>query len=576
MIYPKIILLYVSSQPLVLMTIPAFDFSHYLTYQELTDYLTQMAQAYPNLMQLESLGKTDEGREIWLATLTDKTTGEALEKPGYWIDANTHAAEVTGSAVACYILYQALSQYNQDSRISHLLENYTLYILPRIAVDGAEKYLQTPYNLRSSPRPYPQSEQQEGLYPEDVNGDGLILNMRIKDPCGAWKVSEDDSRLMIRRQPDEFGGSYYTLVQEGLIHNYNGYEFKIAPTLEGLDFNRNYPYYWQPEGEQNGAGDFPFSEPETRAEAEFWRKHRNINGFMTYHTFGALILRPYSTHPDDHFPTADLEIYELMGRKGTALTGYKCIGIYKDFRYDPKTVVYGAMDDYGYDHWGWFGFTVELWDAAKAAGVEKENNIEWGREHPVEDDLKILQWNDEYLQGKGFIDWQGFEHPQLGAVEIGGWDMKRMWKNAPAKALPEICDRHFQFAITHALMSPRLSVARTQVSHQGADIYRLTVQWENLGFLPTYTSKKALERQAVRPTRVKLGLPDGVTLISGEKQQEIEHLEGRSNKWFNASAQGMDYRTHRSWVVKGKRGTEVSIEAIAERAGTVRTQVILE
>ncbi|MBP0015239.1 MAG: carboxypeptidase [Roseofilum sp. SBFL] len=430
------------------MTIPAFDFSHYFPYQELTDYLTQMAQAYPNLMQLKSLGTTDEGREIWLATVTDQTTGAALEKPGYWIDANTHAAEVTGSAVACYILYQVLTQYNQDAQITHLLQNYTLYILPRIAVDGAEKYLQTPYNLRSSTRLYPESEQQDGLYPEDING-------------------------------------------------------------------------------------------------------------------------------DDHLPTEDLRIYQLIGKKGSELTKYKCVSVYHDFRYDPKTVVYGAMDDYGYDHWGWFGFTVELWDAAKEAGVEKQNNIEWGREHPIEDDLKILQWNDEYLEGKGFIPWQGFEHPQLGEVEIGGWDMKRMWKNAPAKALPEICDRHFKFAIAHALMSPRLSVARSEVSHEGADIYRITVQWENLGFLPTHTSKKALERQAVRPTRVKLGLPEGVTLISGEQEQEIDPLEGRSNKWFNASANGTDYRTHRSWVVKGKAGSEVRVEAIAERAGTVRTSVIL-
>jgi len=558
------------------MTIPAFDFSHYFPYQELTEYLTQMAQAYPNLMELHSLGTTAEGREIWLATLTDQTTGEALEKPGYWIDGNTHAGEVTGSAVACYILYRVLTQYNQDSQITHLLQNYTLYILPRIAVDGAEKYLQTPYMLRSSPRPYPEAEQQEGLYPEDINGDGFILNMRIQDECGAWKVSEDDPRLMIRREPDEFGGTYYTLLPEGLIHNYNGYEFKIAPSLEGLDFNRNYPYCWQPQGEQKGAGDFPFSEPETRAEAEFWRKHRNINGFMTYHTYSAVILRPYSTHGDDHFPTEDLRTYQLIGKKGTALTGYDCVSVYHGFRYDPKTVVYGAMDDYGYDHWGWFGFTVELWDAPTAAGIKKEDILEWRREHSVEDDLKILQWNDEYLEGKGFVGWHRFEHPQLGAVELGGWDVKGMWQNAPAKALPEICDRHFQFALTHALLCPRLAVARTEVSHEGADIYRLTVQWENLGFLPTYTSKKALERRAVRPTRVKLELPEEVTLINGEEQQEIEHLEGRSNKWLSFYADGEDYRTHCSWVVKGKAGSEVTVEAIAERSGTVRTTITLE
>ncbi len=77
-------------------------------------------------------------------------------------------------------------------------------------------------------------------------------------------------------------------------------------------FNRNYPVYWVPEGEQQGAGDFPFSEPETRAEAEFWANNTNINGFVTYHTYSAVMLRPYSTHPDEYFPVEDLEMYKYI------------------------------------------------------------------------------------------------------------------------------------------------------------------------------------------------------------------------------------------------------------------------
>jgi murein tripeptide amidase MpaA len=218
-----------------------FDFSHYYPYSELVDFLDRMTTAYPNLSQLQAIGQSYGGKEIWLATVTNQKTGNPLEKPGYWIDANTHAGEVTGSAVACYILYYLLTEYDQDPQVTYLLDNYTVYILPRIAVDGAEKYLTTPHRLRSSIRPYPYNDEQEGLYREDVNGDGLILEMRIKDDCGAWKISDKDPRIMIRRQPEEFGGTYYTILPEGLIRNYDGYEIKLAPTLEGLDFNRNYP-----------------------------------------------------------------------------------------------------------------------------------------------------------------------------------------------------------------------------------------------------------------------------------------------------------------------------------------------
>ncbi|MFN9675262.1 MAG: M14 family metallopeptidase, partial [Microcystis sp.] len=534
-----------------------------------------LASSYPNLISLTSIGKSYENRDIWLTTLTNQSTGPYLEKPAYWIDANTHAGEVTGSAVALYTISHLLSQYGHNSPITRLLDHYTVYILPRLAVDGAEKYLTTPYMLRSSIRPYPHRDEKPGLYPEDINGDGLILQMRQKDTCGAWKISEQDPRIMVRREPEEFEGTFYTLLTEGLIRDYDGYNFTTAPTLEGLDFNRNYPVYWVPEGEQQGAGDFPFSEPETRAEAEFWANNTNINGFVTYHTYSAVMLRPYSTHPDEYFPVEDLEMYKYIADKGKAMTGYECVSVYHDFRYHPKEVTNGAMDDYGYDHFGWYGFTVELWDAPTQAGVKKDDYIQWFRWHPLEDELKLQRWNDENLAGKGFINWQGFDHPQLGEVEIGGWDFKNVWQNAPEKYLPDLCEQQCQFTISHALMSPLLAISRLDLKSEGNGIYHLVLQLENQGFLPTYTSKKALERKIVRPIQVKLNLADEVSLIVGKLEQEIGHLEGRSNKVYSSLAHGLDYRCTVEWVIKGVSGQEIEVIAIAERAGTVRQKVIL-
>ncbi len=557
------------------MVLESFDFSHYYTYEELVQFLHLCAENYSHLLNLEVIGQSYAGRNIWLATLTHQETGKALEKPGYWIDANTHAAEVTGSAVALYIIYHLLTHYQRDSQVTRLLDNYTVYALPRIAVDGAEKYLTTAYYLRSSIRPYPYPEEQDGLYPEDINGDGRILQMRIRDECGAWKVCEQDSRIMRPREPDEFDGTYYTVFTEGLIRNYDGYNIALAPSLEGIDFNRNYPYSWLPEGKQKGAGDYPFSEPETLAEAKFWQNHPNINGFLTYHTFAAVILRPYSNYPDDHFPYEDLEIYKLIGSCATKITGYECVSVYHQFRYHPEKFTYGAMDDYGYDHFGWFGFTVELWDAPTEAGVNKEDYRQWFRNHPVEDDLKLIKWNDEKLGGKGFINWQEFEHPQLGTVEIGGWDYKAVWHNAPAEYLPQLCEKHCRLAIAHALMSPCLAIRKTEVKPQGSNIYHLVVQLENQGFLPTYTSKKAQDCAYVKPIEVILSLPEGTMLISGKQKQEIPHLEGRANKVFNTTAQSSDYLCSIEWVIKASAGCQIHLTIKAERAGTVRTTLLL-
>jgi murein tripeptide amidase MpaA len=237
------------------------------------------------------------------------------------------------------------------------------------------------------------------------------------------------------------------------------------------------------------------------------------------------------------------------------------------------------MDDFGYDHYGWFGFTIELWDAPTQAGIEKEDYIRWYGWHPLEDDLLLMKWNDEQLGGTGFIPWQPFDHPQLGTVEIGGWDEKAVWQNAPAQYLPEICEKQANFAIAHALMSPKLAIAQIKITPQGSDIYHLVIQIENQGFLPTYTSKKSLERKAVRAIEVMLSLPEGVTLISGQREQNIDHLEGRSNKAFSSfvsSGGGIDYRRHLEWVIKGPAKSELEIMIYSERAGTIKTQICLD
>ena len=71
---------------------------------------------------------------------------------------------------------------------------------------------------------------------------------------------------------------------------------------------------------------------------------------------------------------------------------------------------------------GVYGWTVEIWSPQRQAGIEEYKFIDWYREHPLEDDLKLLKWSDEVLDGKGYVDWYPFEHPQLGPVELGGWD----------------------------------------------------------------------------------------------------------------------------------------------------------
>lgn len=557
---------------------PELDMLRYYTYDELTAYLEAVAEEYPQLARLESIGKSFEGRDIWVMTLTNASTGPDLEKPAYWIDANIHAGEVTGGATALFTLQHLTTRYGQDPQVTRLLDRSAFYICPRVSPDGVEQYLTTPYQARSSVRPYPFEDEREGLYLEDVDGDGRILQMRVKDPKGAWKVSDKDPRLMRSREVGEEGGTYYHLYPEGLIRGWDGYTVKAAPPRHGLDLNRNFPADWGPESLQRGAGPFPMSEPETYALAQFFARHKNINGMQAYHTYSGVILRPYSGKPDDAFPTHDLTVYKRLGQKGTEITGYPDASVFHGFRYDPKTTLRGGFFDWLYEDLGIFGFSTELWDVVSLAGIGeqqpggilKRDFIGWMKSHPEEDDLKLLKFNDEHAL-EGFKPWTPFVHSQLGPVEIGGWDYKRFWGNAPAKFLPEIAEKNTRFTLLCAEASPRLEVKLAEVQPVSEGVYRLVVVLENTGFLPTYTSAKAQEKKAVEPIRVRLYLPEGAQLVSGEAVLEVGHLEGRSNKIevFGALPFG-DQEKKLEWVIAAPAGTVVRLEAVAQRAGTVR------
>ena len=240
------------------------DFSKYPDYGQLQELLAGMAAAKPGLARMYSIGKTYEQRDIWLLEITNSETGPACSKPAMYIDGNIHAGEVTGSVVCLYTIWYLLQVCGQIL-CNRSLNKKAFYIVPRISADGAEVYLHTPYTLRSSTREYPPHDRLEGLVPEDVDGNGLILQMRVKDPDGEWKVSLKDPRLMIRREPWDSEGPFYNVYTEGKLENQEGTDIRVAPPKWGLDINRNYPANWEPETKQRGAGPYPLSEPETRA-----------------------------------------------------------------------------------------------------------------------------------------------------------------------------------------------------------------------------------------------------------------------------------------------------------------------
>lgn len=555
--------------------VPDIAFDRFYRYDELTGLLKAFESEFPDLVRLEAIGRSYEGREIWLVTVTNWRTGEAADKPAFWCDGNIHATEVSASTAVLHILTTLTTKYGEDPKITHALDTRAFYLVPRVNPDGAEWALaDKPKHIRSSTRPYPYDEEDPyGLERQDVDGDGRILQMRIKDPNGAWKISPEEPRLLVRREPDEFDGEFYRLMPEGIFHNFDPLTLRARTIKEGLDLNRNFPSSWRPEGEQHGAGPYPTSEPEVRALVDAIVRRPNICGAITFHTFSGVHLRPPSTKPDEDIPAEDRWNYERFGEKGTELTGYPAICVHKDFRYHPQEVITGVFDDWMYEHRGVYAWTTEIWSPQRQAGIKDYKYIDWFREHPFEHDRMLLQWSDEKLGGKGYVDWYEFDHPQLGRVELGGWDSMYAFRNPPPDYLEAEVRTFVDWAVWQALASPRLEIRAVERIQAGeGTVIRFAV--DNVGFLPTNVTEQAVRAKLCRGVVAEIEMGEGVSLVAGQIRQQGPQLAGRDRiaaGGFGWMMQETDHRHVFEWTVRGK-GT-VRLTAYHERAGRVGTSV---
>jgi hypothetical protein len=163
-------------------------------------------------------------------------------------------------------------------------------------------------------------------------------------------------------------------------------------------------------------------------------------------------------------------------------------------------------------------------------------------------------------------------------VELGGWDALYAFRNPPPPLLEKEIAPFPQWLVWHALISPKLEINQLDVTPLGEGAYRVRLVVDNIGWLPTYVTKKALERKVVRPVIAEIELPEGAELATGMPREEIGQLEGRAYKGasgFGWPADPTEERAKVEWVVRGKPGDMIKVTARHERAGTVRAEVVL-
>ena len=383
---------------------------------------------------------------------------------------------------------------------------------------------------------------------------------------------------MIKREPAEVGGLYYRLLPEGRVEQHVADTIPPVKPREAVDFNRNWPSNWVGEGVQAGAGRFPLSEPETYALASFIASRPNIFTWVAGHTFSGVLLRPGFSIPDERMAPPDLHHFRMVGAKGTELSGYPAVCAFSGFRINHGEEIHGTVE-WGYENFGIYTWIAEYWAPHQAAGVKIDNFAGWFLDHPGGDDLRMVQWGDEKLGRNAFVDWYDYNHPELGKVELGGWDLIRTLYNPPEQLLAEVVQPFPDWFLFQLQLSPLLAWRKVEVKALGAGHWAIRTVIENTGYLPTFCSVKALQTKSVRGVRAKLIAGPDVAIIGSSAERDVGELGGRAFKASSAVlgflADHTDDRVVVEWIVAGQPRSTVVLEARHDRAGCIRQEIAL-
>lgn len=538
-----------------------------------------------------TIGQSGEGRSIELITLSS-SPDQADARPALLIVAGIDATHETGTRVARELAGRLASEH------AALLSDYTVYIVPLANPDAAARRGQGPtgaYDLRLTPKPvdHDRDRRMNEDGPNDLNGDGVITQMRIRNPAPGTSVvathveHEDDPRLM--RPADRSKGEVpvFAIMTEGLDDDSDG---SVAEDPEGgIDLSRHFPYLW--DEFDAVTGDYALEDPGARALADWMLERPNLVAVLTYGPHDTLSSIPADGKYDDTrrvplgIESDDKRAYEKVSEAFVEVTGLK--------KAEGRSNE-GSFHGWSYAHLGLYSFSTPLWSVpdggsgeaeapapdaenAEAADTpsgptmaeiqemiriyesgsaeEQEELMKEFNAMPVETQARIMaiasgqpdpqaeaaapqapaasarkrssDINASWLafadeRGEGFVDWQTFDHPQFGEVEIGGF-VPGFRMNAPAEQIDAIVEGQADFIASLLGMFPVIEVSDPAVKPLGGGVYEIAMRISNGGAL---ASRPAISEKTRRwpPILIRPQIDDDLVLV-GDPIERIERLE---------------------------------------------------
>ncbi len=578
----------------------------YHNYANLTKALRKLASAYPELVRLESIGKSSEGRDLWLLEITDRASGRSGDKQGVFVVGSLEGHHVVGSELALGVAEKLVRDYSRVDSVTQLLKTRVFYILPRANPDGAEfMFRAVRWEHAENTMPwdddFDDTADEDG--PDDLNGDGWITQMRVRDPEGDYRVDPKNPRLLVKADRAKGERGEYKLYTEGVdddgdeAYNEDG-PGGISPDR---NFPRDYPY------NKPGAGRYQLQTPEARAIVDFLLTHRNIGVTLAFCLHDNLVNPPRAERNSrgqfgPRSGTDDRSRRRMFGRRPAAGVNPDDIPYYEHLSKVYKRLLSvkgeplvqtekpaGAFFQWAYFQYGvpsfatvgWFPVLPREREAAKdttgrrgvgarsvtpdraGTGARRPGHLRMAadakKREPRNADAKWLKWLKTYRGGYGFVEWSPIQHPQLGEVEVGGF-LPFVRTNPPDSALARLVHGHTRFVALLGSSLPEIKIADLKVTPLGGGVARVELSVENDGYFPTVLAHAARAR-AVKPTRVEVKTEAKV--LGGKKITFLDPISGSGG------------RVKVEWIFRGEKGTPVNFRVVSEKAGVVEATVRL-
>lgn len=546
----------------------------YSTQEDLAKRLTALRKTEPDVVRLQVLATSLEGREISLAELGTGSGQERSSRPALLVVGGIEGNDLVGSTLVLSWIEDLIDRYPDDPNVASLLDTTTIYAVCRLNPDAAEQFFASP-KRETSVNGQPHDDDHDALTDEDggedLNGDGLITMMRVENNEGTYVLDLQDDRLLIEADPLKGEVGRWRYLSEGIDNDHDELWNEDGPG--GVNFNRNFPFdyaFFAPD-----AGLYPVCTAPTRALADFIVRHPNIGIVMTYGAADNLLKTPKDAKaPERRNPLTAVDAEDVSTYRALGESYRETLGLDKELEGASSP---GTFSDWMYFHRGRLSLAARPWSPELALALSKDDRSDDEAKDKDDEKDKAKKTKDEDKRGKdarsqlawfdthapeAFRPWQVIDHPDFPGqrVEVGGYAPFAL-THPPESMLADLVAAQGRFLTELAGRLPRIAVQQVRCRHLGESIFEIEMRVENTGFLPTALSQGERTRE-VYPTRLILDVQPE-QLLAGTRITNLPTLAG--------SGGAAKVR----WTVHAPDQSEIGFEIISMLSGHVEGTIDL-